>query len=83
MNKIGNIPTIAGQPQDVLEIRTEEGLLVRIEFDGSVTYGETYTPDRAAQAFWKALGKYAPDLDSPPVVMTPEEAYDEAMGIIG
>ena len=70
-------------PPDILTICSDEGMLVQIGSDGTVTYGETYTPDRAAQAFWKALGRYAPEIDSPPVAKTPEDAYDEAMSIIG
>ena len=68
----------------ILQINAEGNeMLVCIHPDGTIEYGENYTPNRAAQTFWKAMGHYAPAVDPAPVVLTPEEAYDKAMNIIG
>lgn len=54
--------TLTG-PRDVavLEIRGEDGKrLVAIKPDGSVEYGENYTPEAAAKRFWDCMADLMP-----------------------
>ena len=42
-------------------ICTNSEMMVQIDIKtGSITYGEHYTPDKAAQAFWEAIAAYDP-----------------------
>jgi len=41
-------------PSDIV-IKTGGKMLVRISKDGELEYGEDYTPDAAAKAFWSAI----------------------------
>lgn len=54
--------TLAIEPADAFVIMgAADTPLVTISFkDGSLTYGEGYTPDAAAKAFWEAMGQYSP-----------------------
>lgn len=45
---------ITGPPS--LSIRMGNGALVTIRPDGTIEYGEGYTPDAAAKALWDAVG---------------------------
>ena len=67
----------------LLEIRDDTGLIVKIEYDGTIELGDHYNYTDAALKFWEAVGMTAPDEEKPKVVLTPEEAYDQAMNIIG
>ena len=51
--------------------RDAEDLVVEINDDGQVTFGEGYTPDAAAREFWSALA-------SLPVVREYIKRWDEA-----
>lgn len=42
-------------PGDLIIGTTREKILVRIHADGTLTYGEGYTPDSAAVEFWTAM----------------------------
>ena len=35
-------------------------MMVSVGYDGTLTYGESYTPDAAAKTFWEAVGHTAP-----------------------
>ena len=49
---------------DLISIYNPRGeLLVAIQLDGQLTYGEAYTPDEAAQTFWQAVAKNRPKED--------------------
>lgn len=51
-----NTPTVQ---TFLLSIENAEGALVKIRPDGSIVYGQKYTPDEAAKIFWEAMGKEA------------------------
>lgn len=52
----GATAKLAEWAPNILTICTEGGkLLVTIKPDGSLVYGDSYTPDGAARAFWGAL----------------------------
>jgi hypothetical protein len=44
----------------LIEVRNQQGFMVRISYDGKVEYGKDYTPEEAAKQFWEALVKYNP-----------------------
>ncbi len=45
-------------------IGTPRGPLVRIQPDGSIIYGEGYTPDEAAVTLWEAIGRRRADFEA-------------------
>jgi hypothetical protein len=46
---------------DILRIQRPDGsALVTLHHDGSLTYGEGYTPDEAAKTFWDAIRRFMP-----------------------
>ena len=47
-------------PQPTVTINGETAPLVTIHPDGTLEYGEDYTPDEAARQFWEALRQFAP-----------------------
>lgn len=71
---------------------------VVLKSDGTIEYGEGYTPGEAAKLLWKTVEQYHPYKDEvialrtalakyePPVLKEPEDpvaAYNRAMKIIG
>jgi len=76
-----------------------EKMAVKVNSDGTIEYGESYTPDEAAKAFWEVVKLYHPyaqeiatlraalaKCGAPAVMAEPEDpftAYDRAMKIIG
>ena len=42
-------------------IQNHDGkMMVSVGYDGTLTYGDSYTPDAAAKIFWEAIGHTAP-----------------------
>jgi hypothetical protein len=44
-------------PGDLIIATSADRILVRIQPDGTITYGPDYTPDEAATVLWRALAK--------------------------
>jgi len=54
-------PTVAIAGSKILFVKDKDGnLMVNIDQQGKVTYGEKYKPDDAAKTFWEVLAKYYP-----------------------
>jgi hypothetical protein len=76
-----------------------EKMAVKVNSNGTIEYGEDYTPDEAAKAFWEVVKQYHPYAQEiaalrdalakygiKVVITVPEDpivAYDRAMKIIG
>jgi hypothetical protein len=45
-------------------IATDKRVLVRVQRNGDLIFGETYTPDEAAVALWTAVGRRRPDFEA-------------------
>jgi len=65
-------------PQPTVTINGETAPLVTIHPDGTLEYGEDYTPDEAARQFWDALRRYAPQQFRRPAVQALEDERDRA-----
>ena len=65
-------------PQPIVTIDGETAPLVTIHTDGTLEYGEDYTPDEAARQFWDALRRYAPQQFRRPAVQALEDERDRA-----
>lgn len=46
-----------GTPGDLIIATSEKRILVRIQPDGTITYGPEYTPDEAAKVLWEAIAR--------------------------
>ena len=54
-------PSIGIGGSQIFFVKDEDGnLMVNIDQQGKVTYGEKYKPDDAAKTFWNVLAKYYP-----------------------
>lgn len=53
-------PPVSPWPQPLVTIHSDLGPMVTIHPDGTLEYGESYTPDEAAQQFWAAMRRWAP-----------------------
>lgn len=42
----------------LLTIHDEQGPMVTIARDGSLTFGDSYDPDEAARIFWDAIARW-------------------------
>jgi len=65
-------------PQPIIIINGETAPLVTIHPDGTLEYGEGYTPDEAARQFWDALRHFAPQQFRQPSAQALEEERDRA-----
>jgi hypothetical protein len=51
----------------ILEVDdTDSKVMVRVDLDGKVSYGEGYKPDDGARAFWETMAKYYPVVSNCP-----------------
>lgn len=51
-------------PQFLMICNAQGQDIVKVNFDGTLEYGDTYRPDEAAQAFWEAISLYAETRDA-------------------
>jgi len=70
-------------PQPIVTIDGETAPLVTIHPDGTLEYGEGYTPDEAARLFWEAMRQWAPKQFRRPTDAAFEEGGDSSTALKG
>ncbi len=63
-----------------LVIGTAQGVLVRIKPNGDLEYGEHYTPDAAARAFWEMLARHREGYEEQRLISQHVEALVARLG---